>query len=88
MAKNFYERLLRWKFLILNFKSYKDRLNRCVDVECELALVAAGKKPALSKDDCRRLAAKLGVPDCFQNKASKPPVKKAKKRLALLFTID
>jgi hypothetical protein len=54
--------LRRWWYVALTFRSYADRLNRCVEVENVLAAVASGKRGALSPDECRQLAKKLGVP--------------------------
>ena len=40
---------------------YARALNRRVDVENVLAMVAAGKRDPLTADECRELAIKLGV---------------------------
>jgi hypothetical protein len=42
-------------------KEYSTALNRRVDVENTLAMVAAGKRDLLSREECRELAIKLGV---------------------------
>ena len=60
-------RFVRWKYVILTHKDYAARLNRSVEVEQALMDCAAGKRPALSKDECRQLAVKLGVPECFRS---------------------
>ncbi len=44
-------------------RSYEVSLNRRADVEDVLTSVANGKRGPLSQDECRELAAKLGVPD-------------------------
>ena len=41
---------------------YAKELNRRVDVENVLAMVAAGKREMLTREECRQLAKKLGVP--------------------------
>lgn len=63
------EALRRWKFLLLTFKDYADRLNRCVEVENTLLSCSAGKRDILTREECLKLAQKLGVPQCFRNKA-------------------
>lgn len=40
---------------------YTKALNRRVDVENTLAMVAAGKRDLLTREECRELAIKLGV---------------------------
>lgn len=42
-------------------KEYASALNRRVDVENALAMVAAGKRDLLTREECRELAIKLGV---------------------------
>ena len=46
-----------------------DDLNRRVEVENVLLNVAAGKRPMLTKDECRKLAYKLGIPSHFNSGA-------------------
>jgi len=46
-------------------RSYETSLNRRAAVEEVLTSVANGKRGPLSQDECRALAAKLGVPDDF-----------------------
>ena len=43
-------------------KYYGESLNRRVDVENRLAMAATGKLPPPDAEECRKLAAKLGVP--------------------------
>lgn len=59
-------RFVRWKYVILTHRDYANRLNRSVEVENVLLACAAGKRD-LSKDECRQLAVKLGVPECFRS---------------------
>jgi hypothetical protein len=42
-------------------KEYSTALNRRVDVENALAMVAAAKRPVLTPDECRALVIKLGL---------------------------
>lgn len=63
-------RCVRLKYRLATFRDYGARLNRSVDVESELMRVAAGKRDALTPDECRKLAQKLGVPECYRNKAN------------------
>lgn len=60
-------RFVRWEYVILTHKDYAARLNRSVEVEQALMDCASGKRPALSKDEYRQLAVKLGVPDEFRS---------------------
>lgn len=54
--------LTRWQARFqLVFNSGKE-LNRRVEIENELFMMAAGKKPIPSKAKCRELALKLGTP--------------------------
>lgn len=48
----------RWRIL----RHHGDELNRRVEVENVLLAVAAGKRPMLTKEECKALAYKLGVP--------------------------
>ena len=57
---------MRWKYTILTYRDYHNRLNRIADVESTLWLVVAGKRGPLTCDECRQLALKLGVPDEFR----------------------
>lgn len=50
---------LVWKLRFL--RSYAKSLNRRVEVENTLAEVAAGKRPLLTREECRALARKLGT---------------------------
>jgi hypothetical protein len=61
MFKTFAQSIQRWKFILLTYRDYGSRLNRSVDVENALAECAAGKRPMLTRDECRQLALKLGV---------------------------
>lgn len=63
-------RCMRLKYRLATFRDYGARLNRSVDVESELMRVATGKRPALTPDECRKLAQKLGVPECYRGKAN------------------
>jgi len=58
---------VRWKYVIHTHKDYAARLNRSVEVEQALLDCASGKRPVLSRDECRQLAVKLGVPECFRS---------------------
>lgn len=48
----------RWRII----RYHGDTLNRRVEVENVLFSVAAGKRPMLTKEECRQLAIKLGTP--------------------------
>jgi hypothetical protein len=48
------------------FHRYADDLNRRAEVENTLLSVSAGKRAMLSKDECKQLAYKLGVPSAFK----------------------
>ncbi len=61
-----YFKFIRWKYVILTHKDYYKVLNRSVDVQDTLMAVAAGKRDLLSREECKKLASKLGVPDEFQ----------------------
>lgn len=50
---------LVWKLRYL--RTAARGLNRRVEVENVLAEVGAGKRPALTRDECRALATKLGT---------------------------
>lgn len=52
-------RLMLWKLRFL--RNHAKSLNRRVEVENVLAEVAAGKRPLLTRDECRALARKLGT---------------------------
>lgn len=71
-------RLLQWltrlRYRLATFHDYGNRLNRSVDVENALMQVATGKRDLLSPDECRKLALKLGVPDCYRSEVEAPPV--------------
>jgi hypothetical protein len=43
-------------------ETLSDRINRSVDIEQHLFDVANGKRPPLTKQDCRILALRLGTP--------------------------
>lgn len=60
-------RFVRWKYVVLTYRDYAARLNRSVEVESVLLACAAGKRDMLSKEECRQLAYKLGVPDEFRS---------------------
>jgi hypothetical protein len=60
-------RFMRWKYVVLTYHDYHNRLNRSVDVETALWSVASGKRGPLNPDECRQLALKLGVPDEFRS---------------------
>ena len=60
-------RFVRWKYVVLTYGDYHDRLNRSVDVEIVLLSVATGKRGPLTAEECRALAMKLGVPDEFRS---------------------
>lgn len=63
-------RLVRLRYRLATFRDYGNRLNRSVEIENALWSVAAGKREPLSADECRKLALKLGVPDCYRSKAN------------------
>lgn len=54
--------VIRWLYALRTIRSYAASLNRRVDVENVLFAVAAGKRPMLSREECRALALKLGTP--------------------------
>ncbi len=49
-------------------RDYELSLNKRASVEQELFDVANGSKPILTKEQCRKLALKLGVPDNWRKK--------------------
>jgi hypothetical protein len=51
----------RWRLRIRLVWRSGEELNKRVEVENVLLAVAAGKRPALNPDECRRLAFKLGL---------------------------
>jgi hypothetical protein len=55
-------RLQRWRFAIRFLWSAARSLNRRAEVEQVLFDVAAGKRPMLTREECRALALKLGTP--------------------------
>lgn len=54
-------------------RSYETSLNRRAAVEEVLIAVANGKRDLLTREECRGMAAKLGVPDNFTQPMEKPP---------------
>lgn len=54
-------RLQRFLWKLRYLRTAAKGLNRRVDVENALAEVAAGKRPLLTRDECRALAVKLGT---------------------------
>lgn len=52
----------RWRLRIRLIRRSGEELNKRVEVENVLLAVAAGKRPALTPEECRALAYKLGVP--------------------------
>lgn len=62
--------LVRLRYRLATFRDYGSRLNRSVDVENALWAVASGKRDPLTPDECRNLALKLGVPDCYRSKTN------------------
>jgi len=52
----------RWWYIFVSFRYYAKSLNRRVEVENVLLNVSAGKRPMLTKEECRELALKLGTP--------------------------
>lgn len=56
--------IAKWR----TFKDHADSLNRRAEVETVLWNVAAGKRPMLTQDECRKLALKLGVPSALRAK--------------------
>lgn len=63
-------RFVRLLYRLRTFRDYGNRLNRSVDVESALLSVATGKRDPLSPDECRALAIKLGVPQCYRLQAN------------------
>jgi len=54
-------------------RSYETSLNRRAAVEEVLFNVANGKRGPLTRDECRDLALKLGVPDDFMQPRKEAP---------------
>lgn len=54
--------LWRWWYVFITFRNYAQSLNRRAEVENVLLNVSAGKRPMLTKEECRQLALKLGTP--------------------------
>jgi hypothetical protein len=54
-------RVTRWKYVLVTYRDYYNRLNRLVEVE-NILLNCDG----LSREECHKLAYKLGVPDEFR----------------------
>jgi hypothetical protein len=54
-------RLQRFVWKLRYLRTTARGLNRRVDVENVLFNVAAGKRPMLTRDECRALAVKLGT---------------------------
>lgn len=55
-------RLRLWLWKLRYLRTVAEGLNRRVEVEQVLFDVAAGKRPMLTRDECRALAMKLGAP--------------------------
>ena len=55
-------RLRRWSWTLRYLRAAAAGLNRRVEVENVLFNVAAGKRPMLTREECRTLALKLGAP--------------------------
>jgi len=53
--------LRRWYWTLRFARSWAASLNRRVEVENTLMEVATGKRPILTREECRALACKLGV---------------------------
>lgn len=70
VARRWLARLVRLRYRLATFLDYGNRLNRSVEVESALWAVASGKRGPLTPDECRKLALKLGVPDCYRSKAN------------------
>lgn len=49
----------RWYYALRSYGNLAQRIGRCVTVEAVLLDVANGKRPALTKQECRELAFKL-----------------------------
>lgn len=54
--------LQRWCFALRSIRTHAAQMSARVDVENTLLDVAAGKRPMLSREECRAMAMKLGVP--------------------------
>lgn len=54
--------LRRIKYKISLFNSLEDILNRRAEVENELYEIARGKRELPTREDCHRMAVRLGVP--------------------------
>jgi hypothetical protein len=52
----------RWRLRLRLIRRSGEELNKRVEVENVLLAVASGKRPALTPEECRALAYKLGVP--------------------------
>lgn len=63
MREWLYRMQARWRIV----RHHGDELNRRVEVENVLLNVASGKRPMLSKDECRQLAYRLGVPSRYRD---------------------
>lgn len=55
--------LQRWRYKLAFISMHAESINRRVEVENVLAAVASGKRDLLTRDECRQLARKLGVPE-------------------------
>ena len=70
VARRWLNRLVRFRYRLVTFRDYGNRLNRSVEVENALWSVVSGKREPLTPAECRRLALKLGVPDCYRGKTN------------------
>ena len=52
----------RWRARWRLWRGLNDHLNRRAGVEATLLEVAKGKRPLLTREECRQLALKLGSP--------------------------
>ena len=55
----------RWRLRLRLVAHSGEQLNKRVEVENVLLAVASGKRPALTPEECRALAYKLGVPERY-----------------------
>ena len=63
-----WRRIVRFKYVFLTYKDYADMLNRVADAQNTLMRVYSGKQDNLSREECRKLANKLGVPSWAQKR--------------------
>jgi hypothetical protein len=65
---NLRRRIRRLVYLWKIFRDTGSELNRRVDVENRLWAAYSGKKPLPDREECKRLALKLGIPDWYKDR--------------------